>query len=152
MQQEARNGDDIMIEMSLKDFRTMHEPRSTNSAIGQTPTLNLPPLPQIHQTNAEATPALPAVSRSRERRSNTVISQVQGAFNLKMEDMASGGINREKFKSLIDNHLKRQKGRYNSARLDDVINSLLIIRLRDFFEPHFRRSVQRQTLAFLGRA
>lgn len=102
-----------MIEMSLKNFRTMHEPRSTNAAIGQTPTLNLPPLPQIHQTNAEATPALPAVSRSRERRSNTVISQVQGAFNLKMEDMATGGINREKFKSLIDSHLKRQKGQYN---------------------------------------
>jgi hypothetical protein len=114
MQQEGTNGQDVMIEMSLKNFRSIHEPRPTCTPIGQAPTLTLPPLPQLLTTNSDTSPGPTAlaVSRSRERRSNTVVSRVQGAFNVKTEDMVSGGIKREKFKSLIDNHLKRQAGQF----------------------------------------
>lgn len=115
MQQAATtNIDNVSIEMSLKNFRTIHEPRPIGTHLGQGPngpTLKLPQLPPLDQaTKAAADPEWNVMSKSRERRSNTVISQVQGAFKMKSEDMMSGGIDRAKFKSLIDQHLKRQTG------------------------------------------
>jgi hypothetical protein len=117
MQQEATNDDDITIEMSLRNFRTIHEPRPIGTQHGEgpiEPTLKLPQLPNLHQAAiTTAAQELPFKSRSLTRRSNTVISQVQGAFKVKTEDMMSGGIDRAKFKSIMDQHLKRLTGQCN---------------------------------------
>ncbi len=91
----------------------MHEPRPSGvqAEAPSGPKLNLPQLPHLYQaTSKTAVPESPIASRSRERRSNTVISQVQGAFKVKAEDMMSGGIDKAKFKCFIDQHLKRQTG------------------------------------------
>jgi hypothetical protein len=116
MQSEATSSESINIEMSLRNFRTMHEPRPSGVQAEATsgfsgPKLNLPQLPHVYQATLKtAAPELPIASRSRERRSNTVISQVQGAFKVKAEDMMSGGIDKAKFKCFIDQHLKKQTG------------------------------------------
>ena len=115
MQQERNaNGEDIVIEMTLKKFRSIHEPKPVSAQTNEVSGLNLPPLPPLDLNSASTTsrtlPHTASASRSRERRSNTVLSQVQGAFKVKPEEMMSGGINRAKFKCLIDNHLKKQKG------------------------------------------
>ena len=118
MEQEATNNDDIKIELSLRNFRTIHEPRPIGTRLGEGPngpTLKLPQLPHLHQAAiTTAASELPLKSRSLSRRSNTVISQVQGAFKVKAEDMMSGGIDRAKFKCIMEQHLKRLTGQCNA--------------------------------------
>ena len=117
MQQEATSSGDVGIEMSLKmslsNFRTIHEPRSIGAHGGEIPMLVLPQLPYLIPAASTASTNLPAASGSRERRSNTVLSLAQGAFKVKTEDLKNGGIDRAKFKSVIDMHLKRQIGMFS---------------------------------------
>ena len=118
MQQDLNaNCEDIVIEMSLKKFRSIHEPKPMFAHTNELPTLNLPPLPQpdlvslSHSTTSPTLPHTASASKSRERRSNnTVFSQVQGAFKVNSEEMMSGGVDRANFKRLIDNHMKKLNG------------------------------------------